>query len=104
MKKIKNYVVMFILGFSILGCTNTQPTREKTTAEKTAFLIDTIVATAIYNDSNFGVGKSYVKSKSNTNSDTVSTTTYSNGGTNTRTVTKSTTKTKSKGFGFGIGY
>lgn len=105
MKKILR--VMTVLLFLVMvGCSNndTRPTRERTAAEKTAFLIDTIVATAIYNDTNFGVGKEFVNTKSRTESHSVSTTSFTNGGMETNTVTKSKTKSKSEGFGFGIGY
>lgn len=104
MRKIFKLVIVGLFIFIVVGCTNTQPSREKTSAEKTAFLIDTLVATTLYNNSNFSAGKDYINTKSKTSSDSVTSTTYSNGGTQSHTVTKSTTKTKSKGFGFGIGY
>ncbi len=105
MRKNLKFGIVLIFIFVLAGCTNTQqPTREKTSAEKTAFLIDTVMATALYNNSNFSAGKDYVNTKSRTNSNTTTNTTFSNGGTQSQTVTKSTTKTKSKGFGFGIGF
>lgn len=106
----KEYIMkkLFLLTFSIfalIGCSNTQtqPTEKRTAAEKTAFILDVLVASAIYNETNFGAGKEYIKTKSTTNENSISNTTFSNGAMQTNTVTTSTTKTRSKGYGFGIG-
>lgn len=107
---MKKIVKLFsILGIIfITGCTNTQtqePPREKTTAEKVAYVADFILVNAVYNGYNVGLTEEFVKSKSNSKSDSVTTTSVdSNGVTNTHTTTKTTTKTKSRGVGFGIGY
>lgn len=104
MKKIIIYFFMTLSILSLFGCTNTQTTNNKTDAQKTAFILDTILATALYNNSNFSAGKDYINTKSTSSSNTSSTTSFSNGGTQTNTVTKTTTKTKSKGVGFGVGF
>ena len=92
--------------FVLFGCSNTenQPTREKTAAEKTAYsrALRVLVSSAIYNETNFGAGKEYIKIDTTTNSNSITNTTSSGNVTQTNTVTTSTTK--SKGFGFGIGY
>ncbi len=103
---MKKWFFMAFSIFVLFGCSNTenQPTREKTAAEKTAFILDVLVLSAIYNETNFGAGKEYIKIDTTTNSNSITNTTSSGNVTQTNTVTTSTTKSKSKGFGFGIGY
>lgn len=105
MKKTIKIVVLLNFIFLLIGCTNTEtPTRERTPAEKTAYLIDFLLVNAVYQGANFGYAEEIVKSTSKTDTDSFSTTSITNEGSITNTVTKSKTKTKSKGFGYGIGY
>lgn len=107
MKRIvKLFSILVIIVIS--GCTNTQtqePPRERTTAEKVAYVADFILVNAVYNGYNVGLTEELVKSKSSSKSDSVTTTSIdSNGVRNTHTTTRTTTKTRSRGVGFGIGY
>ncbi len=103
MKKIIKLGILSLSFLLLIGCTNTEPKKEKTTAEKTAFLLDVLVASAIYNETNFGAGKEFINTTSKTNSQSVSTTNFTSEGMVTNTVTTSKTKSRSEGFGFGIG-
>ncbi|QNM15712.1 hypothetical protein [Fusobacterium hominis] len=100
-------VIFFILTIlALVGCTNTDNTygnnRNNSTEE---LIIDSIIATALYNYHGVELGEAKVKSKSNSNMNKTSSTSIGNDGSiNTHTVTKTTTKTKSKGISYGIGF
>lgn len=102
---MKKLFLLSFLIFVLFGCSNTEtkPFKEKTAGEKTAFILDVLVSSAIYNETNFGAGKEYSKTSSVTKSNSTTNTSISNGIAQSNTVTKSTTKSKSSGFGFGIG-
>lgn len=102
---MKKLFLLSFLIFVLFGCSNTEtkPFKEKTAGEKTAFILDVLIASAIYNETNFGVGKEYIKTSSVTKSNSTTNTSIFNGGIHTNTITNSTTKSKSSGFGFGIG-
>lgn len=103
MKKI----IFFIMTiFALVGCTSTDTNTDKNRNYSASELIlDSIIATALYNNHGIEVGESKIKTRSNSSMDKSSSTMVLNdGSTSTHTVTKTTTKTKSKGISYGIGF
>lgn len=104
---MKKIVFFIITVFMLIGCTNTNNNTNNRDSQYStgALILDSIIATALYNNHGVSVGESKVKTKRSSNMDkNTSTTVLDDGSVSTHTVTKTTTKSKSKEISYGIGF
>ena len=103
---MKKIVFLILTIFALIGCTSTETkTNNDRNYSTGALILDSIIATALYNNHGVEVGEAKVKTKSSSDTNKNSSTTVLNDGSvSTHTVTKTTTKTKSKGVSYGIGF
>lgn len=125
LKGVLKLLIILVLGVIMIGCTNTEggtyarmndAYNRKNNTENRSLILDTFIATTLYNHPeiipSFGKSKTHSRTKTDINSmsNTVSNTNVSNFGTGsvttsesrTTTHTRSKSKTKSVTTGFGI--